>query len=143
MFSPFQDLDFDANPDTAVDTDHHSWGNYFVCGYKGVFEFLNSKEGLKVPEPCSLDVLVHGTVPLGSGLSSSAALVCASALAVLAAHGVEGAATQGDVATFAASCERCAVFFFLVFAFFFSLEEFFARGPTDDDDEKRKEEKKG
>lgn len=45
-------------------------------------------------------------MPLGSGLSSSAALVCASALSVLAAHGLESRVTRGDVATFAAACER-------------------------------------
>jgi N-acetylgalactosamine kinase len=54
---------FPADPAQAVDTAHHSWANYFVCAYKGVFEWAASA-GLDV-EPAGLEVMVHGTVPLG------------------------------------------------------------------------------
>ncbi len=43
----------------------HSWGNYFVCAYKGVHELLASKQ-VQAPEPCGLQIMLHGTVPLGA-----------------------------------------------------------------------------
>jgi galactokinase len=90
---------FSADPDQTVDVANHSWGNYFLAAYKGVHDFLRERAAgggaattttttTTVPSPLpSLEVLVHGTVPLGSGLSSSAALVCSASLAILAAYG--------------------------------------------------------
>ena len=54
---------------------------------QGLFEHLEAA-GIPAPTPCGLDVIVHGSVPAGSGLSSSAAFVCATALAVMGAHGI-------------------------------------------------------
>lgn len=99
----FPPADFSADPDQAVDTANHTWANYFLAAYKGVFDHLRAKGG-GVPAPAGLEVMVHGVVPLGGGLSSSAAIVVSSALAVLGAHGV--ALTKGEVADFACKAER-------------------------------------
>jgi len=70
--------------------------------------------------PSGLKVLVDGRVPtgnllsenrvlkkyIGSGLSSSSALVCASALAILAADGLIDKVNKADIAEFTCSCER-------------------------------------
>ncbi|KXZ46261.1 hypothetical protein GPECTOR_45g131 [Gonium pectorale] len=82
-------LEFGADPAQTVDVANHSWANYFVSAYKGVFELLAKTQPDSVPEPVGLQVVVHGQVPTGSGLSSSAAIVCSSMLATLAALGVE------------------------------------------------------
>lgn len=67
---------------------------------QGAFEFLQSK-GVPVPTPVGLQVMLHGLVPTGamhvpthcchahechagSGLSSSAAFTCSTAIALLA-----------------------------------------------------------
>ncbi|GAA6008827.1 hypothetical protein JCM11491_003797 [Sporobolomyces phaffii] len=68
--------------------DQHHWSNYFIAGTKGILSHLAKPDNRgkfdgagKVPE--RVLVMVHGTVPEGSGLSSSSAMTTASAMAVL------------------------------------------------------------
>ncbi|KAL2046303.1 hypothetical protein N7G274_001750 [Stereocaulon virgatum] len=70
-----------------IDSSTLQWTNYFKAGWQGAIELLEKED----PElsPCGMEVLVDGTVPAGGGLSSSAAFVCASALATLRANGLE------------------------------------------------------
>ncbi|KAF8176234.1 ribosomal protein S5 domain 2-type protein [Mycena galopus ATCC 62051] len=60
------------------------WENYVKAGYYGVLEehFTGA-----AAQPIPVDLLVTGSVPAGSGLSSSAAMVVASTLAFLAING--------------------------------------------------------
>nr|KYP32662.1 Galactokinase [Cajanus cajan] len=53
---------------------NHKWGHYFICGYKGFYDYVKLK-GVDVGQPVGFDVLVDGTVLTGSGLSSSTAFV--------------------------------------------------------------------
>ncbi|KAJ7234182.1 GHMP kinase [Mycena haematopus] len=67
------------------------WENYVKAGYYGVLEKCFTG-GAALPLP--VDLLVTGSVPAGSGLSSSAAMVVASTLAFLAINGkLDGAET--------------------------------------------------
>lgn len=94
---------FSIDPKQRVDLEHHTWANYFLAAYKGVFEYLE-KQG-KAPAPVGLQVMLHGQVPTGAGLSSSSAFVCVAALALLAAFGL-GHQSKTDVAEFTTTCER-------------------------------------
>lgn len=94
---------FGVDPAQEVDVGKHNWGNYFLAAYKGVFEHLAAK-GQAAPAPAGLQIMIHGTVPTGGGLSSSAAIVCASALAVMHMHGIQ--LTKGEVSEFTAKAER-------------------------------------
>lgn len=82
---PPRELDI---PNDAVDIDAtvHEWTNYFKCGLRSALELLRKKHGASF-KPASMQILMDGTVPSGGGLSSSAAFVTASALAVLTANG--------------------------------------------------------
>lgn len=100
----YQDISFPIDPAQEVDVGKHSWGNYFLGAYKGVFEHLAERGEHCVPTPVGLQVLVQGQVPTGGGLSSSAAIVCASALAILAAYDIR--LTKGEVAEFTAKAEQ-------------------------------------
>ncbi|XP_068659747.1 galactokinase-like [Aristolochia californica] len=75
---------YPAEPSQEIDLKNLKWGDYFLCGYKGFYDFAKSK-GVDVGVPVGLDILVDGTVPTGSGLSSSAAFVCSSTIAIMAA----------------------------------------------------------
>lgn len=68
----------------TVDASKHLQANYFLAGLSGSIKLLRER----IPDfrPASLQVLADGNVPAGGGLSSSAAFVCASSLAVMKAH---------------------------------------------------------
>ncbi|EEB97392.1 hypothetical protein MPER_03299, partial [Moniliophthora perniciosa FA553] len=62
------------------------WESYVKAGYYGVLNtYFSGGAGGNLPIP--VDLLVTGTVPAGSGLSSSAAMVVASTLTFLAVNG--------------------------------------------------------
>ncbi|KAF9533944.1 galactokinase gal [Crepidotus variabilis] len=67
-----------------INTKELRWESYVKAGYYGVLnQHFTGAEDLPVP----VDLLVTGSVPAGSGLSSSAAMVVASTLAFLATNG--------------------------------------------------------
>lgn len=94
---------YPADPNQDIDLENHKWGHYFVCGYKGFYEYAKSK-GLGVGEPVGLDVMIDGTVPTGSGLSSSAAFVCSSTIAIFAALDLNF--PKKEIAQLTCECER-------------------------------------
>ena len=92
----------DKEMEVDIDSSEHHWTNYFKAGVRGGLEI---KSNLKPGQIVSMSVLVDGTVPAGGGLSSSAALVCASALSVLHANGVPEISKR-TLVELAIICER-------------------------------------
>ncbi|KAL2152955.1 hypothetical protein VTH82DRAFT_4110 [Thermothelomyces myriococcoides] len=85
--SKFPEREFSLGFDAVdIDATVHEWTNYFKSGLRGALELLRKKHGNGF-KPKSMNILVDGTVPTGGGLSSSAAFVTASALAVMIANG--------------------------------------------------------
>ncbi|KAK4097385.1 Galactokinase [Parathielavia hyrcaniae] len=85
---PSHEFVFSSSLHDAVDIDAtvHEWTNYFKSGLRGALELLRKKRGESF-RPKSMNILMDGTVPAGGGLSSSAAFVSTSALAVMVANG--------------------------------------------------------
>ncbi|KAK4547656.1 hypothetical protein LTR36_000613 [Oleoguttula mirabilis] len=86
----FESREFDI-PDTGdvhIDPSTLEWTNYFKSGLSGATELLQ-KKNKNFKQSVGMDILADGTVPSGGGLSSSAAFVCASALAAMKANGVD------------------------------------------------------
>lgn len=83
---PSSEFKIPLDGDIEIDPQKHEWTNYFKAGLRGALQFLRLKQTASLT-PASLEVIVDGNVPSGGGLSSSAALVCASALAVMKANG--------------------------------------------------------
>ncbi|KAG6014357.1 hypothetical protein E4U54_005435 [Claviceps lovelessii] len=83
---PAKEFDFALDGDLEIDATRFEWTNYFKSGLRGALELLRKKHG-EAFRPCHMEIMVHGTVPVGGGLSSSAAVVSTSALAVMYANG--------------------------------------------------------
>ncbi|KAF7291917.1 Galactokinase gal [Mycena indigotica] len=83
------------------------WENYVKAGYYGV---LNEHFTGSAEHPMPVDMLVTGTVPAGSGLSSSAAMVVSSTLTFLAINGKlkpgSETITKGDLVKLAMENEK-------------------------------------
>lgn len=79
----YDDREFDIS-DQIPKFDTGDWGNYIKAGVQGIVDELGGSGKLKGFNGCFL-----GTVPVGSGLSSSSTLVVASAMAVLESSGLE------------------------------------------------------
>jgi len=81
------------------------WTDYVCAGYRGVVDHLRTKSlPLTGLELGGLELVVDGVVPAGGGLSSSSALVCATAIAIMAVRGLSF--SKGEVAELACLCER-------------------------------------
>ncbi|KAF4621511.1 hypothetical protein G7Y89_g14562 [Cudoniella acicularis] len=103
--SKFPSHEFDIPYDTVdIDATVHEWTNYFKSGLRGALELLRKKRGADY-KPVSMEILMDGTVPAGGGLSSSAAFVSASALAVMYANG-EKAVDKTELTELAIVSER-------------------------------------
>lgn len=92
VLSKFPSRQFDVpaagKGDLKIDSTEHEWTNYFKSGYRGAVEFLRRNSVPAAITPPGLEILVDGNIPSGGGLSSSAAFVCASAIASMASMGV-------------------------------------------------------
>jgi galactokinase len=82
---PAREFSVPHDTDIEIDPKKHEWVSYFKAGLLGALKFLR-KENAGSLVPVSMEILVDGNVPPGGGISSSAAFVCASALAVMKAN---------------------------------------------------------
>ncbi|PPQ92591.1 hypothetical protein CVT25_007283 [Psilocybe cyanescens] len=95
-----------------INTKELRWESYVKAGYYGVLNHHFSSG--RNEEPVPVDLLVTGSVPAGSGLSSSAAMVVASTLAFLAVNGkldtggdgISGIPSKGDLVRIAMENEK-------------------------------------
>ncbi|QDZ18267.1 galactokinase [Chloropicon primus] len=86
-----------------------SWLSYVQAAYKGVLEYFmwkhrDNKAEILWPRQKGMNLMVDGRVPQGSGLSSSSALVCAIAIAVM--HIKKMSFTKAEIAEFCRECEK-------------------------------------
>lgn len=101
---PAREFEIPTEGDIEIDAKAHEWSNYFKSGLRGASQLLKRKRGDRFVS-VGLDILVDGSVPAGGGLSSSAAFVCASALATMKANG-EDVVNKKELVELAVVSER-------------------------------------
>ncbi|TFK49794.1 Galactokinase [Heliocybe sulcata] len=86
-----------------IDKTQLNWESYVKAGYYGV---LNTFFASGSEQPVPVDILVTGSVPAGSGLSSSAAMVVASTLTFLAVNNKLDQVNKGRLVELAMENEK-------------------------------------
>ncbi|WVQ78456.1 galactokinase [Cryptococcus sp. DSM 104549] len=92
--------------DVGLDKAGCGWDNYVRVALLECLDELCPVEGGAAEGVKGLDVLVSGTVPPGSGLSSSAAMVVGSVIVFLVANGLDKGKTKADVVRLAIASEH-------------------------------------
>ncbi|SJM83301.1 related to Galactokinase [Zygosaccharomyces bailii] len=77
-------FDLPLEDSLGIDPATSDWSNYFKCGLLVAHKFLQA--GSEPLHDVGMQVFCQGSVPTGGGLSSSAAFICATALATIRAH---------------------------------------------------------
>ena len=95
--------------DPRAEVPRGSWLSYVHAAYKGVLEYFlwkhrDNKKEILWPRQKGMSLLIDGRVPQGSGLSSSSALVCAVAIAVMQIK--QMSFTKAEIAEFCRECEK-------------------------------------
>ena len=87
--------------------DGGGWDNYVkVALQEGLEEYFKDGKDKLGEEPTGMDLLVSGTVPPGSGLSSSAAFVVGSVIMFLVADNLTSGVSKGDIVQMAMNSEH-------------------------------------
>lgn len=97
----FSPVVFESDPDVKIETP--SWGNYFKCSW------IKTLQHLKIftkDQARGLKVAITGNVPIGGGLSSSAAFVVSGCMACLKAHRPEAPFTKDELVKLSTTCEQ-------------------------------------
>ena len=92
----------------SIDPKSIHWTDYVICGIRGIMESMEGRceeSGDSKNDYFGVDFLVSGNIPRSAGLSSSSALVCASALAFSACQG-GNEMSKTELADVCAKCER-------------------------------------
>jgi len=105
-FTPIQ-LDLTSKDDTTIKlgVENRHWSIYFLAAFHGIcskYDHLVDVGNLK-----SLKIMADGNVPKGSGLSSSSAFVCGSAVSLLFANLEEEEFSELGTAEIAECCIEC------------------------------------
>lgn len=82
------------------------WANYFKVAYKGLFSHLPKSVLTASNRPIEVDVMVDGTIPPESSLSSSAAMTVCSSIVVLEAFQARQLIGRNEMAEVAIESER-------------------------------------
>eukprot|EP01080_Neovahlkampfia_damariscottae_P012611 gene12611-6516_t len=94
-------IKFQSNGKIEINKDEHHWTNYALSGIKGALEEYKIYD-IKG----TIQLLVDGKVPRGSGLSSSSALVCSSMIMTTFMFNIK--LSKYEIANLAAKSERFA-----------------------------------